>query len=702
MEADYLSWPVVLAPLALVTAGLLWFGRIRPWRPGVVATIWAMLAYYLYWRIGTTIPWDASGWKLAWPLVVLAIELAALFDALILHLTLLKPTDRSAEADAHETRLRAMPAAALPSVDVFIATYNEPPEVLEKTMVGALALDWPEARVWVLDDGRRAWLRDFCLRKGAGYITRPDNKGAKAGNINHALAVTDAEFVMVLDADFVPRRDFLMRTMGFFADARIGIVQVPHSFYNHDPMQANLGLRGSLPNDQRFFFECIMPGRDAWDAAFCCGSNSVTRRSLFDALGGKLPEGSITEDMLLTLAGLRAGHVTRYLNEPLTYGLAPESVSAFFVQRERWAQGCMQILHLREGPLGPGLKLIQRLMFLPSHYVTQTSAMLLSVLAPIVFLLTGLPPLTNVGFETVMQRLLPMVVASIGGIVALAPGRYFPLAFQTLNLFMSFRILPVALQTLLRPKGLLFKVTPKGSNVASGWQPDVLAISGLLILLTAAGVVVNARPEWRIVEQAALVPMVGFWCFVNIILLLFVCMMCLQLPARRGEERFPLREPVRLRRPGGELTMIVPQGDLSLSGLGAFLPADQQLGQGERIVVELPRVGAIEGVVAYTRGRRLGLRFVDVGEAPRDRLIESIYASGFIQPMEAASVAEVTVAMLRRLLVADMRVKPANLAAELTTGTMRPSERLPARSYVIPPATMQEITRPALSLSNTG
>lgn len=357
------------APLALLVGFLLLFGKIWPWRAGLVATIGCTIAYYLQWRISQTIPWGEGPGKLWWPLTCLLVESAALFDGAILLAILSRPRDRSAEADAGEARLRAAweeEPLNLPPVDVFIATYNEPREVLEKTILGCLALDWPDARIWVLDDGRRPWVRDLCKAKGAGYINRPDNKGAKAGNINHGLTVTDAPFVAVFDADFVPRRDFLLRTMGFFESDRIGIVQVPHSFYNHDPMQTNLGLQQAMPDDQRFFFEAIMPGRDGWDAAFCCGSNSVTRRTLFESIGGGLPEGSITEDMLLTLASLRQGYVTRYLNEPLAFGLAPESTTAFFVQRQRWAQGAIQILYLKEGPLGPGLKLRYRLLFLPT------------------------------------------------------------------------------------------------------------------------------------------------------------------------------------------------------------------------------------------------------------------------------------------------------------------------------------------------
>jgi len=417
-------------------------------RAGIVAAVACVVGAYLHWRVSSTIPWGAGWFRLGFALLCLGIELFGLFDAAILFAGLARRTDRSAEADAGEARLAARAPHAWPAVDLIIATYNEPIEVLEKTILGALALDWPNINVWVADDGRRAWLRDFCQAKGAGYITRPDNLHAKAGNINHALKVTDAPFVAVFDANFVPQRGFLKRTMGFFDDPAIGIVRVPHSFYNHDPLQQNLALREALPDDQRFFFEAIMPGRDGWDAAFCCGSNSITRRTAIDAIGGGLPAGSITEDMLLSLALLQKGFVTRYLNEPLAFGLAPESLDAFFVQRARWAQGAMQILFLKCGPLGPGHALRHRLFFLPTAWLSQALMMMLSVVSPLVFLFFDVPPLVGVTAQSAMFFLVPMVLAQVGGIVLLGGGRYFPIAAQVLGTFQSFRLLPVIIKTL--------------------------------------------------------------------------------------------------------------------------------------------------------------------------------------------------------------------------------------------------------------
>ena len=439
MAPDTLSFMQLWAPTLFVVGAIIVLGPILPmsrsWaRALVCATVWLFVGRYEVWRLSVTV-WPASGswYEVGWVWLCYAVELFAIGDALILYLTFLRSSNRRPEADAHERRLRATPPSQLADVDVYIPTYNEPMDVLEKTIIGALCLDYPNLKVWVLDDGRRPWLKKFCRDKGVGYLTRPDNKHAKAGNINHALTKTDAEFVAIFDADFIPQRNFLMRTMGFFSDPKIGIVQTPHLFYNSDPLQTNLALQKRLPDDQRFFFDSIMPSRDAWDAAFCCGSNSVTRRAALRSVGDELPTAAITEDMLLTLVMLRRGYVTRYLCEPLAFGLAPESIDAFFVQRQRWARGATQIMLLKDGPLGPNLNFIHRLLFLPTHWMSQSCTTVLTVVTPLIFLLTGLLPLVNVTGDAVLSYTVPMILALVGGLQVFAPSNYHPLASQVLN-----------------------------------------------------------------------------------------------------------------------------------------------------------------------------------------------------------------------------------------------------------------------------
>jgi cellulose synthase/poly-beta-1,6-N-acetylglucosamine synthase-like glycosyltransferase len=690
MDVQGAPWPTVVAP-ALIVFGVVGLlpGVIpmqKRWaRILVVGAICLAMARYLTWRLGETLILD--GWGAPWSLFCLAVELLAMWDGTLLFLAFLKTSDRRAEADRGEAAARAAAAGAAPKVDVLIPTYDEPLGVLEKTIVGALSLDWPNLAIYVLDDGRRPWLRDFCEAKGVGYVTRPDNKGAKAGNVNHALKVTDGEFVAIFDADFVPQRRFLMRVMGFFDDPKVGIVQTPHAFYNHDPMQTNLGMRKSLPDDQRFFFESIMPSRDGWDAAFCCGSNSVTRRAALDAAGGALPDGSITEDMLLSLVLLRKGFITRFLGERLAYGLAPETVSAFFVQRQRWARGAIQIMFLRAGPFGPGLRMAHRLLFLPTHWLTHSLMTLVSLIVPVVFLLTGMPPMQHTSLEAAVHYLLPMLIAVFGGLMAFAPGKYHPLAAQVLGAFQSFKLLPTILATLVRPHGHAFKVTPKGANAGGEYERTIFLACLALIGLTLAGLMINVIPEWRVVDDVALVPLVAMWCGVNLVVLFLVSLLCLQMPVRRQEERFDVAEPVILRRPEtGALAMLISI-DMSLSGAGLQTPEDgeEPWTPGDRIQAYVSSVGWMPARVARSAAGFVGIEFEHEGLIERDLLVRKLFTGGQNTAADTASTFQVTLGLLKRIWTADMRIRIAPAAA-VAAPTPPPPEKLPAQTLVLAPS----------------
>ena len=684
------EWSLLLAPLFIVL-GLIYVmpGAVSMRRPlarwTVVAVVWTVAARYLWWRGTQTLILDQGGFETAWSVGCFVIELLAIADGVLLYLAFARTTDRRAEADAAEPRLRALTAETAPKVDVFIPTYDETLAVLEKTIIGACAMDWPNLAIWVLDDKRRPWLRDYCAAKGVGYITRPDNLGAKAGNVNHALSVTDGDFVAIFDADFVPQRQFLMRCMGFFDDPKVGIVQSPHAFYNHDPMQTNLGMRKSLPDDQRFFFEAIMPSRDGWNAAFCCGSNSITRRSALHDVGDALPEGSITEDMLLSLELLRKGYVTRYLNERLAYGLAPESVSAFFVQRQRWARGAIQILFLKAGPLAAGLPMIQRLLFLPTHWLTQGLMCLMCLITPVVFLLTGAPPMGHTSLEAVCFYVVPMILAMCGGLMAFAPGKYNPLAAQVLATFQSFKLLPTVLATFIRPHGHAFKVTPKGANATGDYERGIFLACLALILLTLAGLAINLSPEWRRIQELSLVPLVALWSGFNVVVLFLVSLLCLQTPARRTEERFPIEEPAIVRNLANGGTITVMSADMSISGVG-LQRSDETLESwrsGDPLSVYLSAVGWVPAHLARLSEGRIGVQFALPDRIERDLLIRKLFTGGLNTAADAATAVSVTVGLLKRIWTARMdHVAPEAPLAEAAEVVVS----LPKESFVLPPS----------------
>jgi cellulose synthase (UDP-forming) len=689
MDTEILSAPELITPALVVIATLYVAGPLlpmkRPWARWCVFVAAAFaVARYLLWRILDTVTLPDGQWhEVGWIWFCLAVELLAFLDLSILFMTFLRASDRRAEADVHESRMRAMPRDEVPSVDVFIPTYNEPLSVLEKTITGALCMDYPCLKIWVLDDGRRSWLMDFCLSKGVGYLTRPDNAHAKAGNINHALTKTTAEFVAVFDADFIPQQNFLMRTLGFFRDPKVGIVQTPHAFYNYDPMQANLALRDALPHDQSFFFEAIMPSKDAWDAAFCCGSNSVMRREALRPLDGAIPTESITEDILLTLAILRQGYVTRYLCERLAYGLAPESLDAFFVQRQRWARGGIQTLFLASGPLGRGLTLPQRLMFLPMHWLSQSPLLLLSLVVPIVFLWTSLLPFVNVTAEAEIYYFIPMILAVVGAISLYAPKQFSPLAAYVLGAFQSFKMLPHVLQTIVRPFGHVFKVTPKGHQAERRLcQREIFWPAAVLMLLTAAGLIVNASPEYRIVSSTGLFPIAALMATVNIVVLFLVCMLSLQKPINRAEERFEISEEVSVFSAGGVL-LIGRTKDISMSGAGIVVEnAGAMPAVGDRIRLYVAEVGFVAGDVVRTDDGFFGVRFDLPPSVERDLMIRKLFTSGFDTAPGHSSAWASTAAVLRTIWANQTVEIGAAIPVEVEA---KPTPKLPARSFLLAP-----------------
>lgn len=563
---------------------------------------------YMVWRLAATLlPADFGTAEGLWILFCFVIEALALVDICVFFLLMSRTSNRTPEADAHEAHLRTMATGALPAVDVFIPTYNEEIDVLERTVVGALGIDYPNYTVWVLDDGKRDWLRDFCIAKGVNYVTRPDNSHAKAGNINHALARSSGDFVAIFDADFVPQANFLYRTIGFFDDAKIGCVQTPQHFFNKDPLQANLAMRDLWPDEQRLFFDHIMASRDAWNVAFSCGSCGILRREALDAMGG-IPTESVTEDILTTLKMYRLGYITRYLNERLSSGLAPETLDAFFVQRQRWCRGGIQTLYLRAGPLGPGLTIGQRVFFLPLHWMVQQPARFLALLIPIVYLWINMSPLGPVSLEDILYFQLPLFPIYIMGMRWLTPSAYMPIISTATNVLTAFRLMPSAMASMIRPFGTSFRVTPKGVGRDAQRHDSTILWSCIgLIVVTAAGILINVSPSTQIVSTNAFFPIAFCWAVLNVILLFFVALMCVEAPRFRNEERFLIEEDARCRLFGGQMACRV----LDISRTGALVqPMTVSVPDpGTPLTFEIPDVGLLSARVVRKSGRNAGIQF---------------------------------------------------------------------------------------------
>jgi cellulose synthase (UDP-forming) len=245
-------------------------------------------ANYVAWRWLESLNWSA--WWIAVPLVL--AETYSFLDVCLFGLTMWRLRER--------TPPQAPPGL---TVDVFITTYNEPIEMVMDTALAAQRIRYPH-KTWILDDGARPEMRDAAVKHGIGYLTRSADwldrpRHAKAGNLNNALMMTQGEFMMILDADQIPKPEILDRTLGYFNNRKVALVQTPQWFINvpdNDP----LGSQAPL------FYGPLQQGKDGWNAAFFCGSNALLRREALMQLGLAGYVAEVERNIRSALKGSRA------------------------------------------------------------------------------------------------------------------------------------------------------------------------------------------------------------------------------------------------------------------------------------------------------------------------------------------------------------------------------------------------------------
>ena len=303
-------------------------------------------------------------------------------------------------------------------VDVMIPTYNEDPELLRGTILASLKIDYPH-RTLVLDDGKRASVAELCRELGAEYVTRPTNLHAKAGNLNHALEMTDGEFIIIFDADHIAERHFIDRLIGYFADDKLGFVQTPHAFYNFDAYQGTLDYqRGVYWEEGMLFYNVLQPGKNYWNGVTFCGSAAMFRRKALEEVG-LIATQSITEDMHTGLRMHAKGWKSLFVNERLIAAVAADDVTSFNTQRLRWGEGNLGIFAFDNPLTIPGLTFAQRLCYLGSMLSWTTGVQkLLVYLAPLLMLLTEVAPVANFGPTLAVLTALYMVSVWFGVKVA--------------------------------------------------------------------------------------------------------------------------------------------------------------------------------------------------------------------------------------------------------------------------------------------
>ncbi|TFK44990.1 nucleotide-diphospho-sugar transferase [Crucibulum laeve] len=229
-----------------------------------------------------------------------------------------------------------------PSVDIYLPCCKEPLDILENTYIYVAKLEYPNYKVFVLDDGGMDSVKHLAERYGFNYICR-DNKPhlKKAGNLRYAFARTEGDFFTIFDADFCPRADFLNTILPYMKKYEdVAIVQSPQFFR---PCKEQTWVEQGASSTQELFYRVVQVNRDRWGASICVGSNAVYRRAALAEVGGTAEIGH-SEDVHTGFYAITRGWRLKYIPLALACGISPDTPQAFFSQQMRWCSGSTTLL----------------------------------------------------------------------------------------------------------------------------------------------------------------------------------------------------------------------------------------------------------------------------------------------------------------------------------------------------------------------
>jgi cellulose synthase (UDP-forming) len=403
-----------------------------------------------------------------------------------------------------------------PHVDVFITVAGEPVDIIEQTAIAARDMDYPSHDVYILNDGyvakKENWKEVIALaeRLNINCITRKEAGGAKAGNINHALSYTTAPFVVIFDADHIPKREFLKETIGYFIDPKLAYVQTPQFYKNAYTNAVSL----SSWEQQELFFGPICRGKNRLNSVTMCGTNMVIRRQALVQVGGMCAE-SIAEDFVTGLFIHEKGWKSLYVPLVLAEGLAPEDFLSYTKQQFRWTRGALDVLFRYNLLFRRGLSLSQKIQYLSSvSYFLSGIVVLFNFLLPVIFLYSGLIP---VRINTMLLALvfIPYMFLTIGVLASTSNRRF---SFRALSFSMgSFWIHIKALWSAITRQKVGFSITSKTGlegNFLGLVTPHiiyiVIALAGIPFALLREGLsasVIN-NVAWAAFDVGMLIPYV--------------------------------------------------------------------------------------------------------------------------------------------------------------------------------------------------
>ncbi len=531
---------------------------------------------YLIWRIFFTIPFGYGIVSVVTGIALLVVEVLGMVEAFIHYANMYSVEDYPFPEN--------VPTELFPDVDVFIATYSEDVELLYKTIRGCTRMKYPDpekVHIYLCDDGHREEMKALAARMGVNYLDREDHEGAKAGNLNNALAHSNSPYVVTFDADMIPRSNFLMRTMPYFVDAelrnrgrkeedkiKIGFIQSPQSFYNLDLFQFNLYSESRIPNEQDYFYKDIQVARTKTNSVIYGGSNTVLSREALESIGG-FYTGAITEDFATGILIEKKQYVSLGTAVPLASGLSPQDLKDLVQQRTRWARGVIATGRKMHIFSASELTFSQKMNYWASiWYWYAPLKRLIYIMSPIMYAAFGFM-VFKCTLPQVLLFWLPMYVSSNISLRMLSRNirsTKWTNIYETV--LFPYMLLPVLFETVgISMKK--FKVTSKGEQKNEKGKNFLYSIPFLLlIVLSIWGII---RCVFIMLDSGSFGPIVVLFWLINNLFLLVMSLFFVdgRIPYRKTE-RVMVHMPCRVRYQGEEYTGVTR--DASEAGISMVLP----------------------------------------------------------------------------------------------------------------------------------
>ncbi|MGX9290938.1 glycosyltransferase [Bacillus sp. A015] len=578
---------------------------------------------YIGWRLFFTLPHEGT-FNIVMGILLVACECIGFLQLLVFYTLVWKPSKRKPVKMSDLDRV--------PIIDIFIATYNEPIEVLKRTVAGCVNLSYPKEciHIYLCDDGSRQAVEQLAHEFGVHYLTRSDNRFAKAGNLNHAMSQTDGELILTLDADMVPLPSFLEKTVPYFQDGATAFVQVPQAFYNEDPFQYNMFSKDRIPNEQDFFMQTLQSGKDRFNAVMYVGSNTVFRRAALDEIGG-FATGVITEDMATGML-LQGKFKSVSIGEVLAVGLAPESWIDLLRQRDRWSRGNIQCARKFNPLKVHGLTVMQRVLYIDGIiYWFNGLFKMIYILTPILFLLFGIQSFWA-DFQSIFMFWLPAFFSSYLAFKLVSNQKRSMFWSHIYETSMAFHLAGAALSELLFKKRIEFLVTPKGIQTDKRHFHLKTMIPHLIFLLLSLLVLVKTGYDVKIkgTMNADLTLINLFWVLYNGAGLFMALIVAFDRPRYRKSERFIIEKEGHLRSDQQDHDIPCFLLDMSDSGARLSIPLDQapSLYQGQTQLFFSEGEGIVCDLVwSYPEGDQLliGVSFTDTHKSGYLSLIRFLF-----------------------------------------------------------------------------